>query len=282
MSKIAIFSTDKDGLGYRIIPVSFEYVWKVGDRIKIEDGTENCTIELITDGSKNILEYLSGRLNNKKTIQTSGLVLIDNRKSLREQIDLLKIEAGTAKGKQLMLRYQCTIDDLCFKNINQCFTVIHTSGQKYYCRLIKLTDDNEMTEDNLKKTIPSDYVVYGSILASFEKKYKFDDNSDGFVYVKDDVQYTLQLIHSISFESILKRLRMYKVELEKQASIELNKKIYEEDLKQRLVEANIEKQNAKEAAGLARKKRLENRIIKRAKSANQDVICVKKMRSRKL
>lgn len=257
MSLIAIYSTNRNELGYRTIPLSFEYSWKVGDKIKTEDGTEICTIEVITSGTKKTLEYLRNQLSNKKTFQTPRLVINDKQKSFGEQIKLLKSDANTTRGKQLMYRYQCSIDDLCFENIKECFTKIHTSGRSYFCRIIKRTDENEMTEDDLNKIIPSDYFIYGPIVALFEREYKYDINSNGFGFIKNNIEYTLQLVHSFSLESILKRLRMYKGERAKQALIELHKIKSDNELKQKIKQVDIAKKKAKKAVLLATEKRLE-------------------------
>lgn len=211
MGLIAIYKTDRDEIGYRAIPLSFEYSWKVGDRIKTKEGSENCTIEIITQATKETLRYIDDFIKGRKKPTTPRLEMFSKTNSLEKQIEELRTEASTALGKQLMKRYNCNLDDLCIENIDQCFTKILTSGPSYYCRLIKRTDKNEMTLDDFMKFNPSNYFIFGPILAVFEREYKVDDYSDGFGFKKDEVEYTLQLVHTISLESFLKRLRKFKL-----------------------------------------------------------------------
>lgn len=282
MGLIAIYKTERNEYGYRTIPLSFEYSWKVGDRIKTEDGKESCTIEIITVGTKKNLETLRNHINNKKTFQTPKLVIYDKKISIEEQIKALKVEANTTKGKQLMYQYQCTADDLCIDNINECFTKIVTSGESYFCRIIRRTDENEMTEADLRKVIPSEYFIYGPILSLFERDYKNDNYCEGFGFIKDDIEYTLQLVHSLSLESILKRLRMYKGELAKRTLIELKKEKTDKKINQAKI---IKVQAEEEAELLIKKKELtvkRGKILKEKdlKKENVENITTKKRRNR--
>jgi len=212
MGLIAIYKTECNEYGYRTIPLSFEYSWKVGDRIKTEDGTDSCTILLIDCDSKENVKLFNEFVKRNKPVSIPKLVIYDKKNSIEDQIKSLREEAVTTKGKLLLDRYHCTQDDICLENINGCFTKVVTSGPEYFCRLIRKTDENEMTEADWKRIIPSNFFIFGPILALFERDYKMDMFGDGFGFIKDDIEYTLQIVQSLSLESILKRLRRYKDE----------------------------------------------------------------------
>ncbi len=207
MGYIAVFITDKKKLGYRPIPSRFEDTWKVDSRIKTEDGSENCTIKFLFTDTEHNYNYIRKTVNsfNRKPRQ----VLTEEKRSYITRIEKLKEEANTKEGKLLMAKYLCTIDEFSFENIEQCFTRLIINDFVYFCRLIRMTDDNLMTYNKLESTIPKGAIIFGTTFAVFEKD--FEPNYDeGFVYIKNEIEYTIQIVRSFSLESVLKRLVKFK------------------------------------------------------------------------
>ena len=168
------------------------------------------------------------------------------------QIKSLQTEANTTKGKRLMEQYNCSLDDLCVENIKECFTRIETESSTYFCRIIKIKEDDDVDYDDYERNVFLDNLMFfnGVKFALFEKDY--DDRIGSYIR-KDGIKYRLQLVQSLTLESVLKRLKRLMEARKMQKIIEL-KKTFDKELKQKAKQADIEQ--AKKTKLLIEKERI--------------------------
>lgn len=219
MSSIVIYMTESKKFAYRTLPLSFEGVWKEGDKIKSEDGSEICTIFKIVPNTKENCSYYSTVIANvnKQDKPVLPKILFRDRPILSKFIKPLQTTIYDPKSISFLNASNLKREDFNIPNIIKCFTYLKVNEQKIDCKVIKMNDTNTLTFDFISKYMESDIETIDIHFSILDKNYSYKIMDNKIILQKNGADYTLKIFH-IGYNDILIRLPKYMKEVRKKTN----------------------------------------------------------------
>lgn len=209
MNKIIIYRNNKSKLlGYRKLPISFIDIWKVGSIIFDESGDGECEIIDIVDiqyfDESEIKEYNIYHLKYK-----SPRVLYKDRPSLNQFVKKMQVFCKLPQAEEGLRSFNLKIGDVNFKNITNSFTVIKVNDKKISTKIIKRNKYNTLSYTYISKYIEEDIRSIEVIFSIIDSQYEVSLENKEIILLKNNKEYTLELLHTVSMVDILNRLPKY-------------------------------------------------------------------------
>ena len=169
-------------------------------------------------------------------------------KSLSYRVALLKDEANSIEGKAFLNAANLTIDDLTVPNVLGCFTSIVVNGKSHFCKIVKLNSDNVLNFATLEILSGAKIENVDFKFSILDKNYLSSTKNNEILILKGDSKFTLQIVESLSFNTVLSKLAAYKkekVRLKTKAFLD-KQKAENEALKPKKVNVDITKMSKEE------------------------------------
>lgn len=217
MKKIVTYRDLKTGkYDYLTLPRSLEHLWEVGYIIKNESGVGERKIIAIEKVKEFDLSFIKEM--NKRNIPQNPLkvtdslygVFFDERVSLNEKIRRFQKYAEGYPVENFLVANDLLIDDITFHNILACFTRIQINKRKITCKIVKRNEKNTLNFTYLSKYVEEQidsFDIEFSILD--DDNYTFTVENEDIILYKENKEFTLKIIHNISYREIINRLPKY-------------------------------------------------------------------------
>jgi len=211
MSSIVVYLTDSKKFGYRELPLSFEGIWKEGNMIKTEDGSEKCKIiQIIPNTSENRTHYTNifKALIKQEATPSVSKISFNLRSDLKEIIKNIQEEITSETSANFLSISNLRIEDFNTKNVIKCFTNLNVNGHLVNCKVVKLNAKNTLTFDFITKYMKCGIESISLKFSILDKNYTYKIEDNKILLQKRGVDYTLKIIH-INSDDIIDRLPRY-------------------------------------------------------------------------
>lgn len=205
MNRIIVYRLLKNNLlGYRSLPISFEYFWTVGDIIT--DESENNKCEIISIEEEKNIDFKSIKKHNSSLLPKYRY---KDRDSLNHKINVMHRTATRSEVVIYLNALNLTIDNFNFKNISKSYTILIVNEKHISVRVVNRTEFNTLNFTYLSNYIEEDVKEVNIIFSILDDNYTYRIENEGIVLLKDGEEYTVQIIHNLTYWDILGRLPKY-------------------------------------------------------------------------
>lgn len=205
MSRIIVYRLlENNLLGYSPMPISFEYSWKVGDIITDESGSNKC--EIISIVEEKYFDFKSIKLQNSSLLPKHRY---KDRDSLSNKIKVMHRRANHVEVVKYLNALNLSIEDFNVSNILRSYTRLIVNEKNITVRVVNRTEFNTLNFTYLSKYIEEDVKDVQIIFSILDYNYTYKIENESIVLFKDAKEYTLKIIHDITYWDILGRVPKY-------------------------------------------------------------------------
>lgn len=216
MAKYAVFiNLSNNKKACRLIPISFEHYWKVGDVIYDETGENKCRITDILDefDSAEELNRIQKEIENELQLEEKlkPKYYFKDRPSISRKLKYIIKNANEKEIIDYFNAANVTKYDFTYRNLICCYTrLILNDRYKIFCRVVPLREDNILNLEYVSNYIEDEILTVDVEFSIFHQGYSFEIQDNSVIIYNNKTPCTLRIIHDLSFWDIINIISKYK------------------------------------------------------------------------
>lgn len=147
--------------------------------------------------------------------------LYKNRESLNKKIKSLHKHANHDATIQYLDAVNLSINDFNYKNFSKSYSKIIVNDKHLFTKIIKRTDFNVLNFKCISNYIEEEVKEVQILFSIMDDNFTYKIENEEIILSKNGVEYTLQIVHDITYSDIISRVPKYleKLSIEQPSNI---------------------------------------------------------------